>query len=170
MPAIIEFIGAENLPKLIAWAARETPELLKRELRDFGGRAQQRCIRTEWAANWAPSRGIDTGYLHSSIKPIPFTVSGDTMETGIMSTGVPYAAVHEFGFSGKVTVRAHQRTMTQAWGRPTNPFVQNVRQHERMMNVREKRFMRNPVEHEADEFETRLVDVLVKFIEKGDNR
>lgn len=44
--------------------------------------------------------------------------SGETSVSGIVGTNVPYAAFHEFGFSGTESVKAHLRTIKQAFGKP----------------------------------------------------
>jgi phage gpG-like protein len=48
---------------------------------------------------------------------------------------VEYAAVHEFGFSGSVTVPGHTRTITQAFGRPIAPRQVQVRSFVKNMNI-----------------------------------
>jgi phage gpG-like protein len=48
--------------------------------------------------------GIGTGHLRRSI--LAGHVEGDTVRVG---TNQPYAAVHEYGFHGRVNVRAHTR-------------------------------------------------------------
>lgn len=51
---------------------------------------------------------IDTGNLINSLRYETFD-QGQAVGVSIGSFGVPYAAVHEFGFRGVVVVRAHSR-------------------------------------------------------------
>lgn len=57
------------------------------------------------------------------------------------SFGVPYAAVHEFGFKGVVNVPSHKRTITRAFGRPIRPQTVSVRQHSKRMNIRKRSYL-----------------------------
>jgi hypothetical protein len=61
------------------------------------------------------------------------------------SFGIPYAAAHEFGFNGPVSVRSHQRLIKQAFGKPIEPKLINVTAHQRMMRVRERPYLRPAV-------------------------
>ncbi|MEP0814518.1 MAG: hypothetical protein HRF49_07630 [bacterium] len=129
-------------------------------------------VKRDWHLNWGGTQrvkgqqgkapGIVTGRLCNSIEPIPPRQSGDMWETGVR-TNVEYAAVHEYGFSGTVQVRAHERKMNQAFGRPTAPFTQNVRSHSRKLNLKERRYLRNPVPLEAGLWVKDLVKELAKL-------
>lgn len=57
------------------------------------------------------------------------------------SFGVPYAAVHEFGYRGVVTVPTHQRMITSAFGRSIRPKSITVRQHPRRMNMPKRSYI-----------------------------
>ena len=59
----------------------------------------------------------------------------------VFGTSVPYAGVHEEGFAGSVVVPAHQRSITQAFGRSITPTVVNVRPHSRRMNTPARPFL-----------------------------
>lgn len=85
---------------------------------------------------------VRTGTLRRSINQ-EVTQSG-SMTTGIVGTNVSYAKVHEYGFSGEVSVKEHLRTITQAFGRPlAAPKVVTVRAHAMMMNLPERSFLRS---------------------------
>jgi len=62
--------------------------------------------------------GVVTNRLRPSVRPRPATLSGLTVVSSIGSN-VKYAAAHEFGFSGTVTVRAHERRFANVAGGPT---------------------------------------------------
>ena len=68
----------------------------------------------------------------------------DTSIYGIVGTNAEYAAVHEYGFRGVVTVREHLRMMKVAFGRQVkNPRKITVRQHPMNMNMPERSFLRS---------------------------
>lgn len=58
-------------------------------------------------------------------------------------TNLSYAAIHEYGFNGTVTVKQHLRTIKQAWGRPISPKQITVRSHSKKINMPERSFMRS---------------------------
>ncbi len=87
---------------------------------------------------------IDTGRLINSIR-YELYQDGDTAGVLVGSFGVPYAAVHEFGFKGNVNVRAHQRLVRNVFGKSVTPHKIEVRQHSRKMNIRAKFYLRNAV-------------------------
>lgn len=66
------------------------------------------------------------------------------------SFGVPYAAIHEFGFKGVVRVPAHQRSITRAFGRPIEPRSVSVRPHSRRMNIRKRPYVGPALEQRRD--------------------
>ncbi len=51
-----------------------------------------------------------------------------------VSTNTEYAAVIEFGFDGVQQIGAHQRTITQAFGRPITAQAVQVVTHQRYVN------------------------------------
>jgi len=79
----------------------------------------------------------DTGNLIKSIRYEHYS-SNDIEGVKVGSFGVPYAAVHEFGFHGSVTVREHLRLGFK------------VRQHSRQMNIRARPYIRPAVTKHTD--------------------
>ena len=73
-----------------------------------------------------------TGDLSTSNQ---FEANSDSL---VVLNTMSYAGVHEFGYSGTVTVPAHTRT--QAFGRPTKPFT--VGPYSRRMNIRPRPFVK----------------------------
>ncbi len=74
-----------------------------------------------------------TGVLASSINVGGQGSATEFLDTpgeivGRVGTRVKYAAVHEYG--GTFSVKAHDRTVGQVFGRPVNPFQQHVRAHD----------------------------------------
>lgn len=72
---------------------------------------------------------------------------------GYVGTNVDYGRTHEFGFKGAVSVRAHLRTVTQAFGKPIPPTQQQVGAHTRKVNLPEKSFLRSALREMQPEIE-----------------
>lgn len=87
---------------------------------------------------------IDTGRLMNSIR-YEFFQAQNVPGVKIGSFGVPYAAVHEFGFQGTVSIRAHKRLITKVFGKPVSPREIDIKPHQRMMMVRERPYLRPAV-------------------------
>lgn len=77
---------------------------------------------------------VRTGRLRRSITT-RVEDDGDQV-TGIVGTNAEYAAAHEYGFEGVVTVREHLR-------RTVLGNEATVRAHDRHMNIPEKSFLRS---------------------------
>lgn len=60
-----------------------------------------------------------------------------------------YAAAHEYGFDGVVTVREHLRTITQAFGRPIAPVTFTMPAHARHMKLPARSYLRSTLREEA---------------------
>jgi phage gpG-like protein len=99
---------------------------------------------------------VRTGTLRSSINTK--IDESATSVTATIGTNVKYAAVHEFGFHGTVTVRAHLRHITQAWGRPIAPTVQHVGAYSRRMNLPERSFLRSTMREMTPAFQSGIED------------
>lgn len=85
---------------------------------------------------------VRTGRLRRSIT---YRVeSGQTQIFGVVGTNVAYAARHEFGFHGTESVKAHLRTIKQAFGkRLKSPLAVQVRAHSRAVNYPARSFLRS---------------------------
>lgn len=84
---------------------------------------------------------VKTGRLRRSIS-YKVEQNGDIL-TGKIGTAVKYAAVHEYGFNGTVSVRQHYRNIRQAFGRPIQSTNVFVRPFNRKINVPENSFLRS---------------------------
>ena len=63
---------------------------------------------------------------------------------GQVGVRLSYAAAHEYGFDGQETVRAHLRTIKQAFGRPLAEAKEvQVRSFTRHMKIPERSFLRS---------------------------
>jgi phage gpG-like protein len=98
---------------------------------------------------------VRTGVLRSSINigNTPYVTATGVM--GQWGTNVRYAGVHEFGFRGTVSVRAHLRQVTQVFGRPISA-TQHVRAHSRRMNLPERSFLRSALKEMQPRIETEM--------------
>jgi phage gpG-like protein len=76
--------------------------------------------------------------------------------TGRVGVKLAYAAAHEFGFEGTVTVREHLRTITQAFGRQIAPVSVVVRAHDMHMRLPERSFLRSSLRDNAPGIRDRL--------------
>lgn len=84
---------------------------------------------------------VRTGRLRRSIAQAVIDQSGSI--TGVVSTNVEYARAHEYGFTGQVTVKAHLRTIREAFGKSLKaPKQITVRAHSASVRVPERSFMR----------------------------
>lgn len=60
-----------------------------------------------------------------------------------IDAGAPYGKLHEYGYSGKVNVPEHWRTVTKAFGRNLKAAKRvKVRAHTKSVNLPERSFMR----------------------------
>lgn len=85
-----------------------------------------------------------TGTLSRSInRKIEDTPTSIVASVG---TNVRYAAIHEFGFNGTEQVKAHLRTIHQAFGRPIAETTVQVSAHARHMVMPKRSFLRSALE------------------------
>lgn len=88
---------------------------------------------------------VRTGTLRRSINQ--HVEESGTSITGIVGADMNaarYARAHEYGFHGTVEVRAHMRTITQAFGRRLkNPREVQVSAHPMRMNLAERSYLRS---------------------------
>ena len=165
-----EFVvqGFDKLANLIVKMAERMPEVLKKEFSQLPERMVNRALVQEWHVNWAGTahQGHVTGRLKSSVKPIQARAVGDTLECGI-SANTEYAAIHEYGGRTSPHVIEPRTAGALFWPGASHP-VKRVNHPGSV--IREKRYLRNPVEHEAlTEFPERLMKALAAdYLAKGD--
>jgi phage gpG-like protein len=112
-------------------------------------------ISNQAKLNIRAKRLIDTGRLLNSIGFDVKDGAQTVIEVG--SFGVPYAAIHEFGFSGAVGIRAHARTVNTIFGRQlSSPVVQNVRAHSRNVRIPARPYLRPALKSTAG----RVLDIV----------
>ena len=147
-----------------------------RKLKAFPGQAQQEIrsamgkilarlvIGVKQGKLTGQALNVRTGRLRRSIHPE--LTSSPTDVTGIVGTNVVYAAVHEYGFSGTETVKAHLRTIKQAWGHAIEPKQVNVRTHSRQVNIPERSFLRSTLNEQSSQILQDLTKAVDDAIDK----
>lgn len=90
---------------------------------------------------------IDTGYLLNSIR---YEIKANTVSVG--SFGARYAAVHEFGFRGRVVIPAHTRQGVA------------VRSHTRQMNILGRPYLRPALE----DSNLKIINIIREELSLGD--
>jgi len=85
---------------------------------------------------------VRTNRLRSSIHASDVAVTADKI-SGTVGTNVVYAAAHEYGFTGAENVKAHLRTIKQAFGKALkSPISIKISAFTRQANIPEKSFLR----------------------------
>jgi phage gpG-like protein len=131
--------GAEAVAKLGA-----IPAKLRGELDQGIGRLALRAQAAVQEKLSGEVLNARSGRLRSSINVAP-SASGLTL-----SSSVPYAAVHEYGFKGVQNVRQSLRIVKQAFGRPISPIETVVRVHSRKVDLPERSFFRSALRELED--------------------
>jgi phage gpG-like protein len=107
-------------------------------------------LQAKMRQNIGRQKLIDTGNLLNSIQYMVEN-RGDTIRLRVGSFGVPYAAIHEFGYQGPQTVPAHRRMMSIAFGKPMkNPRKVNISAHIRQQNIPARPFVRPAIKSSSD--------------------
>ena len=101
---------------------------------------------------------VQTGTLRRSINRK--VILGDTSVLAQVGTNVRYAAVHEYGFKGSVSVRSYTRS-TASGGATT------VRGHSRRMDMPMRSFLRSTLADDAAEIRTTLRAAAVGSLQRA---
>lgn len=106
-----------------------------------------------------------TGRLRRSINT-QFVESPTRLAVQV-GTNVEYAAVHEYGFDGQQTVKAHLRTMSQAFGRQIAARKVAVRAFQRHVHLPERSFLRSSLAELAPQIRAELAHDVQAALEGG---
>jgi phage gpG-like protein len=182
---------SSNVAKIIG-RAKEWPARVLRALAKTLDRENE-LTTAEIQANNLSRRGsstlgVVTNRLRSSARPSRAVITGQRIESAIGSN-VIYAGVHEFGFRGMVTVRAHLRRnprgdvfrggrsvtafltkdghIRRKRARPVAEGVSRVKAHTMQMNMPARAPFRSGVEDRLPAYRTAASDSLYKSW-KGD--
>lgn len=113
-------------------------------------------LTAQTTINVRQKRLIDTGRLINSIR-YEFFKEENVSGIRVGSFGVPYAAVHEFGYHGIVQVREHLRLMNKAFGKDVKePRKIKVGGHSARRNIPARSYLRPAVRKHAD----KVIDIL----------
>lgn len=114
--------------------------------------------------------GVKTGTLRKSVRPTLAQTRGDEVVTSIGSA-VRYAAVHEFGFTGTVPVKAHEVTMKKLFGRKLKEPLRFSRlAHQRKVNTPARAPFQTGIEEHAEIVEREITREVVKEFQGGGAR
>lgn len=94
--------------------------------------------------------------IFSNVEQTDNTVVGSVSSSG----DVKYAAIHEYGFDGQETVRAHTREIKQAFGKAISPKTVEVREFTRHMVMPERSFMRSALRDLKDMMQNGIADAV----------
>lgn len=98
---------------------------------------------------------VRTGRLRRSITFV-INGKGTNQVEGVVGTNVEYARIHELGFNGAVNVKAHLRTIKQAWGKPIEPKSVQVGGFSRQVNLPARSFLRTALNDMRADVNTEL--------------
>lgn len=93
------------------------------------------------------------------------TTETEKAMTASVGVKLSYAAAHEYGFDGIVTVREHLRQVKQAFGRPIAPVTATVHAHQRHMHLPERSFLRSSLRENAPAIRERLRAAVIGAIQ-----
>lgn len=100
-------------------------------------------LQTQIKLNVRRQHLIDTGRLLNSIRfETDVARGGKGFSVSAGSWGVPYARIHEYGFTGNEQVKAHTRLIHMAFGRAIDPRTVEVRGHTRYVAVKARPYVR----------------------------
>lgn len=103
---------------------------------------------------------VKTGTLRRSITN-QLIVEPAIAITGLVSTNVTYGRLHEYGFHGALSVKAHARQIKYAWGKPLkHEFKAMVKAHTRNVNYPARSFLRSALYAMKDEVRQTLLQTL----------
>jgi len=129
-----------------AWVTRllQIPLSSEKALRDSLFRLVLRLQRTIQSDKLSGQvLRVKTGTLRRSITHQLMVEPGLAI-TGVVSTNVTYGKVHEYGFSGTLSVKAHCRQIKWAWGKPLKHEVKAmIKSHTRAVNYPARSFLRS---------------------------
>lgn len=95
-----------------------------------------------------------SGDLSRSVSPNAEIIGNKVI--GTVGTNLFYGRTHEYGFNGNVAVSAHTRN--------TRYGAQNVRAHNRRVNLPERSFLRSSLSEMLPEIRERLAKSLVRWL------
>jgi len=120
-----------------------------------------------YGSAWSPiiregQKLVDTGRLRSSI------TTRATRDEAVIGTNTDYAAAHQYGKTGPVTVAQHQRTITHAFGKKlSGPVTFQVKSHTKQMNLTARPFMPTQAGGMPKSWGEGILNILTKNMQKA---
>lgn len=106
---------------------------------------------------------VKTGTLRRSVSHAVTDAPGEVI--GVVSTNVKYGRVHEYGFEGSQSVKAHMRTIKKAWGKALKqPKSVHVSGHARHVKLPERSFLRSALADLAPSVAPELSRAIAKAV------
>lgn len=157
MSVSVEVMGTERLAQMQLAIEKLSDHSLQQELLESIGAVVESQTRRrisdeksspagekwqDWSEGYSRTRHGNQSLLQGNgdlLDSIQFIV-----ERGHVRVGSPlgYAGVHQDGFSGSVSVSAHKRLISQAFGRVLKHAVwQSVGAHQRQMNTPQRQYL-----------------------------
>lgn len=189
----IKIKGADKLTQILT----QHPSVLRKELMKELQRLGIKLAAKMKQKLSGEVLNVKTGRLRRSINSDLRTVDSGTQANSVggsgskqtvrstdtiyqtVGTNVSYAAVHEYGFNGTVTIRAHQRKRKSqanksSKGRDGNPEkkrtskakAHQVKQHIRRLRLPERSFARSALAEFESEMSSTLASVLTTSLKK----
>jgi phage gpG-like protein len=136
---------------------REMPERMGREIARVMDRENEITvghISERYLSRRGPrSLGVRTNRLRSSLRRSKARISGALGVVSSIGTNVEYMGVHEFGFSGTVSVKSHTRRQSHVFGRAlAQPIVSTVKAHDRQVDIPERAPIRRGIRDRMDDY------------------
>ena len=107
-----------------------------------------------------------TGTLRRSIN-YKIGGKGTNNISATVGTNIEYARIHEFGFHGAVSIKAHMRMQVMAFGKAMkNPHSVSVRAHTANVNFPERSFLRSALDDKREQIKIELMATLKEVVKK----
>ncbi|BBV67845.1 Mu phage tail completion protein GpG [Klebsiella sp. STW0522-44] len=153
----VEVMGAEKLAQIRLAIEKLSDRSLQEELLENIGAVVESQTRRrisdekrspagekwqEWSEGYRKTRHGNQSLLQGNGDLLDSIQS--IVERGRVRVGSPlaYAAVHQDGFAGSVSISSHKRLITQAFGRALKHGVwQSVGAHKRTMNIPQREYL-----------------------------
>ena len=135
-----EMVGDSEMRAALAGCSKKIDDEIKSSMAFVVLRLQKQ-VKTHKLLGQVLNRR--TGNLRNNIVRDSWQDGGLTVGVVGIASGAPYGKLHEYGFSGAVSVPSHVRQAKQAFGRRLKtPINVHVSAHTRRVGLPERSFMR----------------------------
>lgn len=141
----LEVRGSEQVGLKLSNLPNTVREKLREAVQEATARVQATAMNDKLSGQVL---NVRTGTLKSSINPNVTESAAGVF--GTVGTNVPYGRLHEYGFTGALSISQHVRMQTMVFGRAVSPFSVTVSAHSRNVNYPERSFLRTALQDNAD--------------------